>query len=81
MCSWFLSTQLGQVSGLEIIQIGTTHSIVRFGDRRVGASPSLIEQANEHKKVLDAILSNDERVLNTVLGEHIVLSVLIRLNK
>ncbi|NCW42998.1 MAG: hypothetical protein EBV94_02515, partial [Actinobacteria bacterium] len=56
-------------------------SRIRLEFYRIGASPSLIEQANEHKKVLDAILSNDERVLNAVLEEHIVLTVLNRLNR
>lgn len=56
-------------------------SRIRLEFYRIGPSPSLIEQANEHKRVLEAILSNDEQILNAALEEHIILSVLNRLKK
>lgn len=56
-------------------------SRIRLEFYRIGPSPSLAEQANEHKKVLDAILSGNEKILDAALEEHIITSVLSRLNK
>jgi DNA-binding GntR family transcriptional regulator len=55
-------------------------SRIRLEFYRIGPSPSLVEQAKEHKKLLDAILQNDAKILDKALEEHIIASVLNRLS-
>ena len=55
-------------------------SRIRLEFYRIGPSPSLVEQAKEHKKLLEAILQNDTKILDQALEEHIIASVLNRLS-
>ena len=55
-------------------------SRIRLEFYRIGPSPSLVEQAKEHKKLLEAILQSDTKILDQALEEHIIASVLNRLS-
>lgn len=56
-------------------------SRIRLEFYRIGPSPSLADQVVEHEKLLDAILRGNQKTLDKVLEEHIIGSVLSRLNK
>ena len=56
-------------------------SRIRLEFYRIGPSPSLADQVIEHEKLLKAILDGNPKVLDEVLEDHIIGSVLSRLNK
>lgn len=56
-------------------------SRIRLEFYRIGPSPSLADQVIEHEKLLKAILDGNPKVLDKVLEDHIIGSVLSRLNK
>ena len=56
-------------------------SRIRLEFYRIGPSPSLADQVIEHEKLLDAILNGTPKTLDKVLEDHIIGSVLSRLNK
>lgn len=56
-------------------------SRIRLEFYRIGPSPSLADQVIEHEKLLKAILDGNPKILDKVLEDHIIGSVLSRLNK
>ena len=56
-------------------------SRIRLEFYRIGASPTLAQQANEHTKLLEAILTGNEKIVDRALEQHIIDSVVNRLDK
>lgn len=56
-------------------------SRIRLEFYRIGPSPSLADQVIEHEKLLKAILDGNPKILDNVLEDHIIGSVLSRLKK